>query len=120
MHSREHLLVSADHRLNDRIAKIVEVLGAHFKGLPQFLDYLLPAVFRQQREIVAGLSNRKRSVHIFDRTVGLIEQWLREGHNRFCNGAHCISLRVIAPSWIAEATIPRSSMDGKPVPSNRT
>ena len=51
-----------------------------------------------KREVIAELANLECPLICSLRSIGLIEQWLREGHKRFCNGAHVQVLRVVAPN----------------------
>jgi tRNA (cytidine/uridine-2'-O-)-methyltransferase len=88
VHEREHLVVSPDHRVDDGTPKFVEFLVIHLEVLPHFAERLIPTVFRQQREVIAEGAYRECLVQIFLRAIGLIEQRLRVGHQRFCHGTH--------------------------------
>jgi hypothetical protein len=88
VHLREHFLVSSDHGNDDGMPKVVEFLIVHLEAWPHFAHRLIPTVFRHQREVEAELANRECLVQLSFRTIRLIEQRLRVGHKRFCNGAH--------------------------------
>jgi len=88
VHLRKHLVVSPDHGDNDGTLECIEFLVIHPEGSLQFAESRIPPVIRQQREIKAELANRECLVQLFLRTIGVIEQRLRVGHKRFCNGAH--------------------------------
>jgi hypothetical protein len=58
-----------------------------------------PMFFRQDREVKAGLANRECLIQLFQRTIGLIEQWLCEATNPSAMAPMSRSLRVVARNY---------------------
>ena len=56
VHSREHSLVSPDHRIDGFAPECVEFLIIHLELSPHFAEHLFTTVFRQYREVIAELA----------------------------------------------------------------
>jgi hypothetical protein len=78
MQQRKHLLVPRNHRLEDRTPKVVEFVVVHTKAAPDIDDDLLALVRLQERGVIAQLADKQRFLHLFRRSVGLVDQGLRE------------------------------------------
>jgi hypothetical protein len=105
VHSREHLLVSPDHGVNDDTPKFDDLLLIHLKAWPHFAEHLIPPVFRLHSQVPAKLAERQCLVHLLHGPIGLIEEWLRISHNPFRNDSHV----YVPPSKCSE----RVSISGK-------
>jgi hypothetical protein len=88
VHAREHLLMSLDHGEDDGSLKIFEYFVIHLEGSPHFGQNRTPTVVRKDREVITKLANRECPVQLFRRSIGLLEQWLRESHESVCKRSH--------------------------------
>lgn len=73
MHTRKHVLVSSDHRDDDGAPKSIELVRFHFQARLHPVQRLVACFLGHEGQIPTNLAKRKRTVHLLDRTVSVIE-----------------------------------------------
>jgi hypothetical protein len=81
--------MTLNHRKDKVLPKLGELLVCHPQRGPHLVEECGLLVLWQERQVIAHLSERHRTLHLGHRSVGLVKQRLGIGYESVGKGTHC-------------------------------